>query len=137
MTFLAKGGLIEKVAKATYLATQSGHAFLKAHPTENLVADLRQIDGWEEAWERRNRTTKDQDSESSSMTPLELLGQSSEALNQALRVDLLDPLSEIDPYRFEHIVVDLLFAMGYGGSREEAAQVTKASNDESVDGVLN
>ena len=25
------------------------------------------------------------------MTPLELLGQSSEALNQALRVDLLDP----------------------------------------------
>lgn len=137
MTFLAKGGLIEKVAKATYRATQSGHAFLKAHPTENLVADLRQIDGWEEAWERRNRTTKDQDSESSSMTPLELLGQSSEALNQALRVDLLDPLSEIDPYRFEHIVVDLLFAMGYGGSREEAAQVTKASNDESVDGVLN
>jgi len=27
--------------------------------------------------------------------------------------------------------------MGYGGSREEAAQVTKASNDEGVDGVLN
>ena len=59
------------------------------------------------------------------------------ALDQALKVDLLDRLSETDPYRFEHIVVDLLFAMGYGGSREEAAQVTKASNDEGVDGVLN
>jgi restriction system protein len=148
MTFLTKAKLIEKVEKATYRATQSGHAFLKAHPPESLVADLKQIPGWEEAWEqgrrrraeareRRNLTTEHQDSESSSMTPLELLGQSSEALDQALKVDLLDRLSEIDPYRFEHIVVDLLFAMGYGGSREEAAQVTKASNDEGVDGVLN
>ena len=149
MTFLTKGGLIEKVAKATYRATQSGRAFFKAHPTEILVTDLRQIDGWEEAWDtegrrrraeakaRSSRTTEDQDSESSSMTPRELLEQSSEALDQALRVDLLDRLSEIDPYRFERIVVDLLFAMGYGCSREEAAQVTKASNDEGVDGVLN
>ena len=27
--------------------------------------------------------------------------------------------------------------MGYGGSREEAARVTKASNDEGIDGVIN
>jgi len=29
------------------------------------------------------------------------------------------------PYRFEQLVLDLLVAMGYGGSREEAARVTK------------
>ena len=43
----------------------------------------------------------------------------------------------MDPYRFEQLVVDLLFAMGYGGSREEAAKVTKKSGDEGIDGVIN
>ena len=43
----------------------------------------------------------------------------------------------MDPFRFEQLVLDLLLAMGYGGSREEAAQVTKASGDEGIDGVIN
>jgi len=43
----------------------------------------------------------------------------------------------MDPYRFEQLVVDLLFSMGYGGFRDEAAQVTKKSNDEGVDGIIN
>ena len=38
---------------------------------------------------------------------------------------------------FEHLVVDLLSSMGYGGSREEAAHVTKQSNDGGIDGVIN
>ncbi|MEL7589099.1 MAG: hypothetical protein AAGU19_20475 [Prolixibacteraceae bacterium] len=32
----------------------------------------------------------------------------------------------MDPYKFEILVIDLLQAMGYRGSREEAAQVTKS-----------
>ena len=43
----------------------------------------------------------------------------------------------MDPFRFEQLVVDLLLAMGYGGSREEAASVTKHSNDEGTDGIIN
>ncbi len=35
--------------------------------------------------------------------------------------------SEMGPYKFEIRVIDLLQAMGYGGNREEAAQVTKKS----------
>lgn len=42
----------------------------------------------------------------------------------------------MDPYKFEQLVIDLLFAMGYGGSRAEAAKVTKASNDEGIDGII-
>ena len=33
--------------------------------------------------------------------------------------------------------MDVLVAMGYGGSREEAAHVTQKSNDEGVDGLIN
>lgn len=43
----------------------------------------------------------------------------------------------VDPFRFEQVVIDLLFGMGYGGSREEAAQVTKKSGDEGIDGIIN
>jgi restriction system protein len=46
-------------------------------------------------------------------------------------------MAKMDPYKFEHLVVDLLSRMGYGGSREEAAQVTKRSNDGGIDGVIN
>ncbi|MDZ4289056.1 MAG: restriction endonuclease [Prosthecobacter sp.] len=37
----------------------------------------------------------------------------------------------------ERLVVDLLLAMGYGGSRAEAGTVTKASGDGGIDGVIN
>lgn len=150
MTFLTKASLIEKVpdVKFTYRASQSGREFLASHPNAILTSDLKQIDGWEEAWEqgrkrrreakeKRERIVGDQDSATANLTPLELLEQSSASLEEALRADLLDRLLEVDPYRFEHIVVDLLFAMGYGGSRQEAALVTKRSNDEGIDGVIN
>ncbi len=45
-------------------------------------------------------------------------------------------MGRMDPYRFEQLVVDLLFAMGYGGSRAEAAQVTQKSNDGGIDGII-
>ena len=141
MTFLTKGALIEKVAKATYRATPAGHTFLDSHPTEILNSDLKQIEGWEEAWgkgrEASDPDIKEEQNATADSTPLELLGQSSKALNQALRAELLDHLANVNPYRFEQIVVDVLFAMGYGGSREEAAQVTSKSNDEGIDGVIN
>jgi restriction system protein len=43
----------------------------------------------------------------------------------------------MDPFRFEQLVIDLLVKMGYGGSRKEAARVTKASGDEGIDGIIN
>lgn len=141
MTFLTKGALIEKVAKATYRATPAGHMFLKSHPTDILNSDLKQIEGWEEAWGKGHEASdpdikKEQDAAVDS-TPLELLEQASKALGRALRDELLEHLANVNPYRFEQIVIDVLFAMGYGGSRKEATRVTNKSNDEGIDGVIN
>jgi restriction system protein len=60
-----------------------------------------------------------------------------ESLGAKLRAELLEQLLTVEPYRFEKVVLDLRFAMGYGGSREEAAQVTRRSNDEGIDGIIN
>jgi restriction system protein len=85
----------------------------------------------------KNSSSKKTSSTSDQSTPEEQIGEALNTLEASLRTDLLEALQEIDPFRFEQIVVDLLFAMGYGGSREEAASVTKKSNDEGIDGVIN
>jgi len=58
-------------------------------------------------------------------------------LDEKLRVSLLEHLLSADPYYFEQIVIDVLVAMGYGGSRDEAAQVTSKANDGGIDGIIN
>jgi len=65
------------------------------------------------------------------------MGIAQDELNAVLASELLERLAVVDPFRFEQIVVDLLFAMGYGGSREQAVQVTKKSNAEGIDGIIN
>jgi restriction system protein len=70
-------------------------------------------------------------------TPDEQIEEAFRELNETLAVELAAQIAKMDPYRFEQLVVDLLFAMGYGGSREEAAKVTKKSGDEGIDGVIN
>jgi restriction system protein len=49
---------------------------------------------------------------------------------------LLDRIMAQSSRFFEHLVIDLLLAMGYGGSREEAAKVTRASGDGGIDGII-
>lgn len=70
-------------------------------------------------------------------TPDEIFEAAYVMLHAALKKEVLELVKTMDPYRFEHLVIDLLVAMGYGGSREEAARVTKMSNDEGIDGVIN
>jgi restriction system protein len=70
-------------------------------------------------------------------TPEELIGAAYGQLHATLRKEVLDLVRKMDPFLFEKLVIDLLVAMGYGGSREEAARVTKASGDEGIDGVIN
>ncbi len=69
--------------------------------------------------------------------PEEVIGSAFNTLQTNLKEDLLASVRGMDPIRFERLVLDLLLAMGYGGSREEAARMTKASNDEGIDGVIN
>jgi restriction system protein len=147
MSHLTKGGLINKVEKFTYRATPKGQKYLTSHTGPITTSDLRMIEGLVEAWaaaSKKNamkKTAADLEVTNSgngdTTTPEESIDEAVETLGDKLRLELLDQLKDVDPYRFEQIVIDLLFAMGYGGSREEAAKVTKKSGDEGIDGVIN
>lgn len=143
MSFLTKGGLIAKVAPKTYRATEFGRDFLSKHPQTIALSDLEAIPGWEEAWNTRAKKREaaalagiTAQGETTS-TPYERIETAFSELRETLISDLLGQLGKIDPFRFEQVVLDLLVAMGYGGSRKEAAAVTQKTSDEGIDGVIN
>jgi restriction system protein len=70
-------------------------------------------------------------------SPQERIDAAFAELNASLITDIRAKLATVDPFRFERIVLDLLVAMGYGGSRDEAAAVTRKTGDEGIDGVIN
>lgn len=143
MTFLTKGGLISKVAPKTYRTTEFGRDFLTKHPEVITDKDLQTIPGWEEAWNTRSKRQKELTSNEPAprsdltATPQERIESAFSELRDSLISDLLGQLARVDPFRFEQVVLDLLIAMGYGGSRKEAAAVTQKTGDEGIDGVIN
>jgi restriction system protein len=74
---------------------------------------------------------------SGSITPEEQIEAAYQALHSALRADLLERIAQNTPSFFEQVIVDLLVAMGYGGSHKNAATQLGRSGDGGVDGVIN
>lgn len=52
-------------------------------------------------------------------------------------MDVSEALQGVSWQRFEQIVVDVLLALGYGGSRAGAGHAFRKSGDGGVDGVIN
>ena len=71
------------------------------------------------------------------ISPEESIANGYTILRANLAAELLERIKIKPPGFFEKLVVDLLLAMGYGGSRAEAGSVTKASGDGGIDGVIN
>ncbi len=69
-------------------------------------------------------------------TPQEMIDASMEQLNLELADKLLDELTRMDEYDFEHVIVDLLLKMGYGKPEENQDAVTRKSGDGGIDGVV-
>jgi restriction system protein len=55
---------------------------------------------------------------------------------EALTAELLDRIRRQTPEFFEQLVLDVLVAMGYGGSRKDAAARLGRSGDAGIDGVI-
>ena len=69
-------------------------------------------------------------------TPDEQLAAAHQALSQSLTDELLALVRAASPTFFEQLVVDLIIAMGYGGSRKEAGRATQQTNDDGIDGII-
>jgi restriction system protein len=72
----------------------------------------------------------------SNVTPEEILQQAYQSIRNDLAGEILEKIKNNSPGYFEKLVVDLLVAMGYGGSRADAGQSLGRSGDEGIDGII-
>jgi restriction system protein len=70
------------------------------------------------------------------LTPQEQLEYGYEQLRRELSGDILQRIRECPPEFFERLVVELLLAMGYGGSRSDAGRAVGRGGDGGIDGII-
>lgn len=69
-------------------------------------------------------------------TPEEALEAAHLAMRESLASELLNRVKEGSPRFFEHLVVELLLEMGYGGSGGGNGRAIGRSGDEGIDGII-
>jgi len=69
-------------------------------------------------------------------TPEELLQKAHQSIRNELATEVLNRVKNNSPKFFELLVVDLMIAMGYGGSRADAGKAIGQSGDEGIDGII-
>lgn len=141
-TYLKKAGLLEYPQRAHFQLTKLG--------LELKLNSLTKIDGkflsqFETFKEFRKTSTTINDSntnenffvnENEELTPPEIILEQSKLLKEELSNELLGLVKANTPKFFEKLVVDLLVAMGYGGSHQDAAQAIGKTSDGGIDGII-
>ena len=140
-THLKNAGLVDNPSRGQVRLSDRGRQVLAQNPLSIDMKFLRQYDGYrsfigEVQSDEAIASDSVQDRESSQSTPLEQFEASFSTLRAALAEELQSRLIECSPQFFEHIVVKLLRAMGYGGQFGEG-RVTNYSHDGGIDGVIN
>lgn len=138
MTYLTKAGLIRKVAPKVYGATDRGRDFLSRYPDGFANRELLEIDDFRGFHRPHGPTdTTQSESESESSTPYERIDEALAEINEDIKEQVITEVLAKSPDFFERVVLDLLVAMGYGGSREDAAEHIGGVGDEGLDGRIN
>jgi restriction system protein len=138
-SYLKQAGLAEITRRGHYRLTDRGRAALADKAANINNAYLEQFEDFQNFRKRVGEADAAapavKPSETSS-TPDETLRAAHSAITAALSADLLDRVREGSPAFFERLIVELLIAMGYGGSSDEAGRALGRSGDDGVDGVI-
>jgi len=142
--YLKKAGLIENTRRGIFRITGQGLELLKSSPSRIDIKLLMRYPGIQE-WHSRSSRKADDEVENHEgrnegaidrQTPEEVLEASYQELRRALANELIERIMKCPPKFFEGLVVDLLVAMGYGGSRRDAGQAIGQTGDGGIDGII-
>lgn len=142
--YMSKAGLIASPARGRFLATDKGRQLLATAPDRIDVALLMKEPDFRQFYRNEGSTSLEAGTDASapqalpgSTTPEEQIDAAHQSLTSALREELLERILSNSPAFFEQLIVDLLVAMGYGGSHKNAASQLGRSGDGGVDGIIN
>lgn len=137
-TYLKQAGLLEYPKRGYFNVTEEGRKVLASPPSLISIKFLQNYESFREFQNRkggRSSPDQSQNQDISSSTPEEQLQSAHDTINNALASELLDQVMKASPKFFEHLILQLLQAMGYGGSIG-SFQHTGGSGDNGVDGVI-
>lgn len=138
-TFMAKAGLLQSPRRARFQITDRGLAVLNGRPAAINIGFLQQFPEFVEfrSGARVRPGDKDGTGRGGEPTPEEEIEAAHRTISEALAGQLLDLVKKCSAQRFEHLVIDLLVKMGYGGARPEESKIVGGPGDEGIDGVIN
>lgn len=139
-TYLKKAGLIESSKRGLHAITQRGIDCLNERPAR---IDVRYLSRFPEfmAFKVASRSSDPAREDTASAvnadaTPEEQMEAAHQGLQRQLAEELLQRIAGCSPAFFEQLVVQLLVAMGYGGSLNDAGQRIGRSGDGGIDGII-
>ena len=146
-TYLVKAGLVQQPKRAFWEFSELGRS-INLNGLNSITNDfLSQFDSFRDykfsrsnKFETENSLIIDREININEYqkihTPEEIIENTTELLVSSLKSDLLKLIKNNSPQFFEKLVVDLLVAMGYGGSHQDAAQAIGKTNDGGIDGII-
>jgi restriction system protein len=140
--YMSKAGLISSPKRGLFVATDSGRALLAQNPSRIDVDTLKKYPAFGDFYGKANvsqnlgQTETAGNVTASGATPEEQIDAASSLLTSALKADLVSRVIDQSPAFFERLIVELLVAMGYGGSHEDAARRLGKSGDGGIDGIV-
>jgi restriction system protein len=147
-TYLKQAGLLRSSKRGVFQITDDGRGLLAERPQNVDVELLERYDAFREFRVRRRErgeTTVDASDllagahaveKPAEQTPEDALATAYGKLRENIEAELLDQVRAASPSFFERLVIDLLVAMGYGGSRQDAGRAIGRSGDEGIDGII-
>jgi restriction system protein len=142
-SYLGKAGLVELTRRAHFRITDRGRKVLTNPPERIDIHFLEQFPEFLAFREASNGVDKNTGGpaavevvQTTGMTPDEMIRKAHGQLEDELGQDLLERVVAAPPEFFERLVVQLLIAMGYGGSAVDAGRALGRSGDGGVDGVI-
>lgn len=147
-TYLKKGGFLTSPKRGVIEITESGLNLNKQNINVNLDYLLNSSDSFQEFFKPKaqaslqlsnNNTVVplERQNDNTKKTPEEIIESQAKILTKALSEELIEKIIALSPAFFERLTVDLLLAMGYGGSHKKAAARLGKTGDGGVDGVIN
>ena len=136
ITYLKKAELIVSPSRANFKITDEGKKLVENNVSDLTAKDLKQYEPFLKFIKTSHKQNDTDHTIQEETTPLENIINNFELLKKEVCDEILQKILEQSSDFFEQLVVDLVVAMGYGGSIEDAGKATKRTGDEGIDGII-
>lgn len=136
VVYLKKAKLLEATKRGVIKITQRGLDLLATNPEKIDNESLKKYPEFNEFINPKKIQENEKIEIVEEETPQDIFEKSFNEINRILQEEILEEVIRQTPYFFENLVVKLLQKIGYG-TFKNSGKVTKRTNDEGIDGIIN